>query len=44
MAIKSQVRWLIDLILGASLIGVCAVVFSPRCNGLWSKLMACFDL
>jgi uncharacterized membrane protein YdjX (TVP38/TMEM64 family) len=44
MATKFQVRWLIILILGAALIGFCTVVFSPICNGLWSKLIACYDL
>lgn len=44
MANKPRFRWLIIPILGVLLIGVFAIPFSPICNGLWSKLIACYDL
>jgi uncharacterized membrane protein YdjX (TVP38/TMEM64 family) len=44
MANKPRFRWLIIPILGVLLIGVFAIPFSAICNGLWSKLIACYDL
>lgn len=44
MANNPRLRWLIIPILGMLLIGFFAIPFSPICNGLWSKLIAGYDL
>jgi uncharacterized membrane protein YdjX (TVP38/TMEM64 family) len=44
MANKLRFRWLIIPILGILLIGFCAILLSPICTGLWSKLIAFYDL
>ena len=44
MANKSLLRLLIILILGALLIGFCAVAFSSISDGLWAQLAVYYDL
>jgi hypothetical protein len=44
MAIKPWFRWPIIPFLAVLLIGFFAIPFSPIFNGLWSKLLACYDL
>jgi uncharacterized membrane protein YdjX (TVP38/TMEM64 family) len=44
MTNKLRLRWLIIPILGILLIGFCAILLSPICTGLWSKLIAFYDL